>query len=130
MTQAKQNNAKQMNQAGRQSRQNVTAARQATGRDAKLAKARGQAPISATQQPVLVYFDANGQQLIQPVAVYQQPGQAGAQVIPTGSATKGPMFKTVNRQQNQNGGGGARRQSGGGNQRQGAARGGRGGRRN
>lgn len=128
--QAKQNNAKQMNTAGRQSRQTVTANRQSSARDQKLTKLRGQQPV-ASQQPMLVYYDANGQQVLQPVAVIQQPGQAGAQVIPTGTATKGPMFKAANRQPNQQqAAGGARRQSASGNQRQAAARGGRGGRRN
>ena len=114
-----------MRQVGRQQRQNATAKRQTDSRQKKLDQKRGlpQQPVSAalpiaTQQPMLVYMDANGQQIIQPVAVVQQPGQAGAQVIPTGAAqkTKAPLFKASNRQQNQSNGN--RRQSGGQQQQQ------------
>lgn len=137
--QAKQTPVTQMRQAGRQQRQNVTANRQSDQRQKKLAQKRGLqqqqpaaiAPIATPTQPMLVYVDAKGQQLFQPVAVVQQPGQVGAQVIPTGAPQRsGPLFKSANRQPTNQ-----RRQSGGnqngnqrqqGNQRQGGARNGRG----
>lgn len=132
----------------KQQNRTTTANRQTSGRASKLAQRRGLAPVAAPipaagSQPVLVYQDANGQQIIQPVALVQQAGQAGAQVIATGAAQRSskPLFNIANRQQKGSAQGqqqqGQRRQSGGqqqkqggGNQRQanGGARGGRQGR--
>lgn len=135
-----------MRAAGRSQRQATTANRQASARDKVRAKARGLASSppaqrgpSASPQPMLVYTGPDGRQIAQPVAIVQQPGQAGAQVIPTGAPQKSaPLFSTANRQakqqqqkgqqgqgKNKAANGNARRQSGGqhqsGNQRQAGA---------
>lgn len=110
-----------MRAQGKAQSRSTTANRQSTGRTQQLARARGQtvAAAPAVGSTMLVTTFANGQQTMQPVAVVQQPGQAGAQVVAIAAPqrTNQPLFKVQNIKARQSGGQqqSRQRQSGGGN---------------
>ena len=110
--------------SSRQSTANRAANSRANQQQARRATAAA-AKIPAGAQTMLVFRDAQGKMVQQPVALVQQPGQAGAQVLATGAPISGnaPLFSNSNRAQQQPKQQ-QRRTSGGGNQRQGGNNGG------
>ena len=113
-----------MRAQGKAQSRSTTANRQAAGRATQLARARGQIPQGAAApavgSTVLLTTLPNGQQTMQPVALVQQPGQAGTQVVAIAAPqrTNQPLFKVANIKARQSGGGqqqNRQRQSGGGN---------------